>query len=107
MPQLDGPSSSGGSSSDPGSPQPKKNETQSQSTATGEEINSDLDDSDSDGDDEEDPTLGGGAEADIVFCTYDKVQRVKNKWKTVFKDGMAHVNGKDYLFAKCNGEFEW
>ena len=32
-----------------------------------------------------------------------KVQRVKNKWKTVFKDGMIHVNGKDYLFAKCNG----
>ncbi|KAK4689013.1 transcription initiation factor TFIIA large subunit, partial [Tremellales sp. Uapishka_1] len=71
-----------------------------------EVIDSDLDDSDDglmdqgDGVDEE-------GEIDIVFCVYDKVQRVKNKWKTVFKDGMIHINGKDYLFAKCNGEFEW
>jgi len=45
--------------------------------------------------------------SDIVFCTYDKVARVKNKWKCILKDGMIHINGKDYLFAKCTGEFEW
>lgn len=28
---------------------------------------------------------------------------MKNKWKCVLKDGMIHVNGKDYLFAKCTG----
>ena len=55
-----------------------------------------------------------------MFCTYDKVgiysppvaitlnkviqvARVKNKWKCILKDGMIHVNGKDYLFAKCTG----
>lgn len=38
-----------------------------------------------------------------MFCVYDKVARVKNKWKTVFKDGMIHINGKDYLFTKCQG----
>lgn len=32
-----------------------------------------------------------------------QVQRVKNKWKTTFKDGMVHINGRDYLFAKCTG----
>ena len=32
-----------------------------------------------------------------------QVARVKNKWKCVLKDGMIHVNGKDYLFAKCTG----
>lgn len=47
---------------------------------------------------------------------------MKNKWKTTFKDGMIHINGRDYLFAKCTGcvvahtlksaqltvrEFEW
>jgi len=69
-----------------------------------EAINSDLDDSDSEGE-RDDPT--GGAESDIVFCTYDKVARVKNKWKCILKDGMIHINGKDYLFAKCTGEFEW
>lgn len=69
-----------------------------------EAINSDLDDSDSEGE-RDDPVAG--ADSDIVFCTYDKVARVKNKWKCILKDGMIHVNGKDYLFAKCTGEFEW
>lgn len=46
---------------------------------------------------------GGALETDIVFCTYDKVARVKNKWKCVLKDGMVHVNGRDYLFQKCTG----
>ncbi|ORX37168.1 transcription factor IIA, alpha/beta subunit-domain-containing protein [Kockovaella imperatae] len=71
-----------------------------------EVIDSDLDDSDDelkDGDEDGED----GAEVDIVFCVYDKVQRVKNKWKTTFKDGMIHINGRDYLFAKCSGEFEW
>ncbi len=41
----------------------------------------------------------------MVLCLYDKVQRVKNKWKCVLKDGVASIDGRDYLFAKCNGEF--
>ncbi|KAJ7471513.1 transcription factor IIA alpha/beta subunit [Mycena galericulata] len=86
--------------------------TSSQSTADDDDadadpeaqINSDLDDSDTDNevDDAE-----GGPEGDIVFCTYDKVARVKNKWKCVLKDGMVHTGGKDYLFTRCTGEFEW
>ncbi|KAL7420495.1 transcription factor IIA subunit alpha [Cryptotrichosporon argae] len=70
-------------------------------------IDSDLDDSDDELADDDDADGDGDGEVDIVFCVYDKVQRVKNKWKTVFKDGMIHVNGRDYLFAKCTGEFEW
>ena len=84
-----------------------------------EVIDSDLDDSEGELDDEDDG--GDDADVDYVFCVYDKVsshgqpeghagygadpqvQRVKNKWKTVFKDGMIHINGKDYLFQKCNG----
>ncbi|WOO76780.1 Transcription initiation factor IIA large subunit [Vanrija pseudolonga] len=69
-------------------------------------IDSDLDDSDDELRDDDEGEDGDG-EIDIVFCVYDKVQRVKNKWKTVFKDGMVHINGRDYLFAKCQGEFEW
>ncbi|KAF8507307.1 transcription factor IIA, alpha/beta subunit-domain-containing protein [Hysterangium stoloniferum] len=38
-----------------------------------------------------------------LFHRPKKVARVKNKWKCVLKDGMVHVNGKDYLFAKCTG----
>ncbi|EIN11525.1 transcription factor IIA alpha/beta subunit [Punctularia strigosozonata HHB-11173 SS5] len=114
IPQTDGPSSSSGSgsasppsyaprSAHPSLPQP----SQSQSTEENdpEAINSDLDDSDTEN--EDDNEEGGQAVGDIVFCTYDKVARVKNKWKCVLKDGMIHVNNKDYLFAKCTGEFEW
>ncbi|EPT04666.1 transcription factor IIA alpha/beta subunit [Fomitopsis schrenkii] len=116
IPQLDGPSSS---SSESGSPEPGSQAyapralhpslpqpSQSTSQADNDEaINSDLDDSDSDN--EEVNEMGSSAEQDIVFCTYDKVARVKNKWKCILKDGMIHINGKDYLFAKCTGEFEW
>ncbi|THH05967.1 hypothetical protein EW145_g4417 [Phellinidium pouzarii] len=114
MPQVDGPSSSASDSSSPpptqsfaprashpSLPQPQG----ATAVADSEEINSDLDDSDTDG--EEEDQEGALGETDIVFCTYDKVARVKNKWKCVLKDGMIHVNGKDYVFAKCTCEFEW
>lgn len=66
-------------------------------------INSDLDDPD-DNLEEEDEDEDGGQ---IMLCMYDKVQRVKNKWKCVLKDGVLSVNGKDYVFHKATGEYEW
>ncbi|MBW0503702.1 hypothetical protein O181_043417 [Austropuccinia psidii MF-1] len=80
-----------------------------------DEINSDLDDSEDEADaaDVEDNENGGSGVAgnnnpgDLVIALYDKVQRVKNKWKITLKDGIISVKGKDYAFHKCNGEFEW
>jgi hypothetical protein len=88
-------------------------------------IDSDLDDdSDEEEDDENKSDADEEEDRDYVLCVYDKVgrpstrpsqgqqlirntltqvQRVKNKWKTTFKEGLIHVNGKDYLFSKCNG----
>ncbi|KAI0452695.1 transcription factor IIA, alpha/beta subunit [Xylaria acuta] len=66
-------------------------------------INSDLDDPDDNVEDNEDDEEGG----QIMLCMYDKVQRVKNKWKCVLKDGVLNVNGKDYVFHKATGEYEW
>ncbi|KAJ8123364.1 hypothetical protein ONZ43_g671 [Nemania bipapillata] len=66
-------------------------------------INSDLDDPDENIEENEDDEEGG----QIMLCMYDKVQRVKNKWKCVLKDGVLNVNGKDYVFHKATGEFEW
>jgi len=68
-------------------------------------INSDLDDTDDEGagaigDDDED--FG-----DTILCTYDKVQRVKNKWKCTLKDGVMSVSGREWVFHKGMGEFEW
>ncbi|KAM0329355.1 hypothetical protein ACHAQA_004661 [Verticillium albo-atrum] len=67
-------------------------------------INSDLDDSDDEKDDDEVDDEGLGH---IMLCMYDKVQRVKNKWKCVLKDGVLTVNGKEYVFHKATGEYEW
>lgn len=67
-------------------------------------INSDLDDPDdglNEDDDEEDD------KANVMLCMYDKVQRVKNKWKCVMKDGVITINGKEYVFHKASGEYEW
>lgn len=68
-------------------------------------INSDLDDPDEDGGNpmgDDDDDFG-----DSILCTYDKVQRVKNKWKCVLKDGVMSANGKEWVFHKGTGEFEW
>ncbi|KAF2017629.1 transcription factor IIA, alpha/beta subunit [Aaosphaeria arxii CBS 175.79] len=67
-------------------------------------INSDLDDpeDDLDGADGSDDEM-----VDYMLCTYDKVQRVKNKWKCILKDGILTTNKKEFLFHKANGEFEW
>ncbi|KAF1985532.1 transcription factor IIA, alpha/beta subunit [Aulographum hederae CBS 113979] len=69
-------------------------------------INSDLDDDD-DGDQDDNEEDNQGHVQEAILCTYDKVQRVKNKWKCVLKDGVLHTGGKDYVFHKSNGEFEW
>jgi len=64
-------------------------------------INSDLDDDDDDDNDDENET------EHLILCQYEKVTRIKNKWKCSLKDGIINVNGKDYLFQKATGDFEW
>ncbi|KAI8885237.1 hypothetical protein K501DRAFT_322547 [Backusella circina FSU 941] len=72
-------------------------------TGGDDDINSDLDDTD----DEENDADGGEEIEHIILCLYDKVTRTKNKWKCVLKDGIMLVNGRDYLFHRANGDFEW
>lgn len=55
-------------------------------------INSDLDDSDDGG---EDAGIETTMDGNVILCLYDKVQRVKNKWKCVLKDGVVTVNEKE------------
>jgi transcription initiation factor TFIIA large subunit len=55
-------------------------------------INSDLDDPEDEngaGQSDDDDML------DYMLCTYDKVQRVKNKWKCTLKDGILTTNKKE------------
>jgi transcription initiation factor TFIIA large subunit len=43
----------------------------------------------------------------IILCQFEKVTRIKNKRKCTLKAGVMHLKGRDYLFNKANGEFEW
>ncbi|KAJ7476192.1 transcription factor IIA alpha/beta subunit [Mycena latifolia] len=121
LPQTDGPSASSASSDEDDEPAgaraypprpahpslaPPPAPTPTQQEADDSAITSDLDDSDTENEDDA-ADAEGGPETDIVFCTYDKVVRVKNRWKCVLKDGVVHSGGKDYLFNRCTGEFEW
>ncbi|KAL2374247.1 hypothetical protein RJZ57_001264 [Blastomyces gilchristii] len=75
-----------------------------QEEADEDAINSDLDDSEDMLDDHND---GDDAVGQVMLCTYDKVQRVKSKWKCTLKDGILTSGGKEYVFHKGQGEFEW
>lgn len=55
-------------------------------------INSELDDPDDNVVEEADEENQRGQ---IMLCTYDKVQRVKNKWKCTLKDGVLTTGGKE------------
>jgi transcription initiation factor TFIIA large subunit len=62
-------------------------------------INSDLDDPEdalNDGDNSDDENV------DYMLCTYDKVQRVKNKWKCTLKDGILTTNKKEYVMDQSH-----
>lgn len=62
----------------------------------GSEINSDLDD------DEDDENVKTDH---LILCQYEKVTRIKNKWKCVLKDGIVNINGSDYVFNRVFGLF--
>jgi transcription initiation factor TFIIA large subunit len=47
-----------------------------------------------------------GETKDFLLAQYEKVHRVKNKWKCTFKDAILHINGKEYVFEKVVGELE-
>lgn len=57
-------------------------------------INSDLDDPDDDLDDNPDDD---DSNSQIMLCMYDKVQRTKNKWKCILKDGVLTIGGKEFV----------
>ncbi|KAK9462341.1 transcription factor IIA, alpha/beta subunit [Lipomyces oligophaga] len=68
-------------------------------------INSELDDSEGDENSQDDSDAEESTM--LMLCLYDTVTRTKNKWKCKLKDGLVNVNGRDYLFGKGSGEYEW
>lgn len=49
-------------------------------------------------------------EADIknvLVAQFEKVTRSRNKWKCTLKDGVMHIDGREYLFSTAFGEMQF
>ncbi|XP_074588263.1 transcription initiation factor IIA large subunit-like [Curcuma longa] len=67
-------------------------------------LNEDDDDDDELDDDEDDDEPNA---QHLVLALFDKVTRTKSRWKCTLKNGIMHLNDRDLLFNKANGEFEF
>jgi len=70
-------------------------------TATGRN----LDDEDLGSDDDDDD--GEPDTNNLILTQFEKVDRVKNKYKCKFKYGVVHINGRNFCFNECKCEFEF
>ena len=43
---------------------------------------------------------------DFLLAQYDKVHRVRAKWKCSFKDAIININGREHVFEKVTAELE-
>lgn len=90
----------------PGQPPAAVKEEKKRSRALDdEELGSDDDDDDLNvdlGEDDPDQTPKNS-----IICLFEKVTRVKNKRRVQLRDGLMKIAGKEYIFSRCNGEFDW
>lgn len=42
-----------------------------------------------------------------MICLYVKVNKSKNKWKCIFKQGFINIGSIDFAFNSAQGELEW
>jgi len=70
----------------------------------GKEEEEDIEPLNSDLDDKEESEL---ETSNLVLCQFEKISRSKNKRKCKLKDGIMHLDGKDYVFSEGVGECEF
>jgi transcription initiation factor TFIIA large subunit len=95
IPQLDG--ADGGSSEEKDEPSAKRSRGEDI-----DELNSDLDDDDEDALIVEDETA-----TDLALCQYEKVSRVRTRWRGILRAGIIHIGRSDYCFSRANIDFDW
>ena len=44
--------------------------------------------------------------SDFLIAQYEKVHRVKSKWRINLKDVILHCNGKEMVFERITGELK-
>jgi transcription initiation factor TFIIA large subunit len=74
------------------------------SASATQENDDDLINSDLDSDDDEEPNI---ETSNRILCQFEKVTRTRNRWKCVLRDGVAKINGRDFVFQKAQGDFEF
>ncbi|XP_044949220.1 transcription initiation factor IIA subunit 1-like [Hordeum vulgare subsp. vulgare] len=76
-------------------------------TAGGDDDDDDEPPLNEDDDDDDDDTDDFDDTQHLVLAQFDKITRTKNRWKCTLKDGIMHLNGRDVLFSKASGEFDF
>jgi len=59
------------------------------------------------GDDDSDDDEQAIQTDNLMLCVYDKVRHQKSKWSCQFRHGLLHLAGRDYVFQKGTGNFDW
>ncbi|XP_062523735.1 transcription initiation factor IIA subunit 1-like [Corticium candelabrum] len=98
--QLDGPKDGSSSSEDE---EDEEEDPDAKKDAAQEEEEAPLGSEDDESDEEEEVFDTDN----LVVCQFDRVGRVRNKWRFNLKDGIMNLSGKDYVFHKATGEAEW
>lgn len=80
----------------------KRSDSDDDSPADSPKDDEDTLDSDLDDEDDAEPET-----EHLVLCQFEKVTRIKNKRKCNLKDGIMHLHGRDSVFHKATGEFDW
>ena len=70
-------------------------------------IGSDLDDSAEEEEIDSDIGEDGEENVPLMLCLYDKVHRTKNKYRANLSNGIVCIDGREWVFEKANGEYEW
>lgn len=64
-------------------------------------LGSDLDD------DDEEQVDGVDTTNNRMLCQFERVNRSRNKWKCILTDGIASIDGQEYVFHKAQCDFEF
>jgi Transcription factor IIA, alpha/beta subunit len=71
-----------------------------------EKVNSNEDLGSEDSDDEQSEGGSDGDFENYILAQHDTVKKGA-KWKVRLKDGILHLNGRDYLFSKASCDLDW
>ncbi len=44
---------------------------------------------------------------DLILCQYEKISRVRTRWRGILRSGIVHINHADYCFSKATTDFDW